>query len=89
MRFTVPLLQSKFAYCKICKEPSVASLLYSAVLKSEMKIWQKYGKNIKVKDKTERSIAKGRGIDYARKKRHVSIKKYERERMRRFWRLLG
>lgn len=60
MLFTVLLLQSKFGLCKICKESTVTSLSYSAVLKSEMKICQKYGKNIKVKHKTEKR-GKGKG----------------------------
>ena len=80
MLFTVLLLWSKFAYCKICKESSAATLLYSAVLKSETKICQKRGKNIKVKHKTERSRGKGKGGIYARKIRHICIRKYENEK---------
>lgn len=62
------LLQCQFTFCKICKETSV-TLLYSAVLKSEMKICQKYGKNIEVKNKTERRRRKGKEGGYDRGKR--------------------
>lgn len=74
MFFTILLLQSTFAYCKICEEFSVTSSLYSAVLKAEMKIQQKYGKNIKVKHKRERTRGKGKGGCYARKKRVIVLK---------------
>lgn len=89
MVFTVLLLWSKFAYCKICKESRVTSSLYSAVLKAEMKMQQKYGKNIKVKHKRERTRGKGKGGHFARKEGIICINKCERERMREFCRLQG
>lgn len=66
-------------------EFSVAYLLYSAVLKSQMKICQKYGKNIEVKHKTEERKRKKRGL--CQEKRNRYIEKYGKENLGRFWRL--
>lgn len=66
------------AFCKICKGISV-TLLYSAVLKSEMKICQKYGKDIEVKHKTERRRRKGKGGAMTWGKDKIHFKEHRRE----------